>query len=64
MVMPDGVACFLVVNRSGRGPACAVVRALAEAELPAPGETLRLLYTPAWNGWNEERRVQSVVDRR
>jgi len=39
-------------------------RALApgENELPMPGERLRLLYTPAWNGWKGERRVQVVVE--
>jgi len=51
-------------KRGGRAFGAIWFRALApgDAELPVPGETLRLLYTPAWNRWNGERRVQVVVE--
>jgi len=50
----------------GRGRAFGAIwfRALApgDEELPIPDERLRLLYTPAWNWWKGERRVQIIVE--
>jgi len=60
----DKTHLSLSLKGGGRAFGAIWFRALApeDEELPMPGERLRLLYTPAWNWWRGERRVQIVVE--